>query len=107
MQTLIASRKPDATSPLPAPLPPAAALLLQCWLLSSWHQQAAFVLAVNTASFFLQMSERRPNLVRYVPEFYLTSILDMVGDGGRGGCVCVCRVGARLVVMGRGDGAEP
>ena len=107
MQTLIASRKPDATSPLPAPLPPAAALLLQCWLLSSWHQQAAFVLAVNTSTQLQGLSEQRPNLLRYVPEFYLTSILDMVGDGGRGGCVCVCRVGARLVVMGRGDGAEP
>ena len=60
----------------------------QCWLLSPWRQQAAFVLAVSTALLVSQVAEQRGGLLRYVPELYCSTILDMVrwwGVGSGGG----------------------
>ena len=64
----------------------------QCWLLSPWRQQAAFVLSVATAQLVEAVAEQRDGLLRYVPELYISSLLDMVGVGGgqRWWCVCVC-----------------
>lgn len=59
-----------AAFPLPRPL--------QCWLLSPWRQQGAFVLAVSTAQLVAAVSAQRHNLLRYVPELYCTTVLDMV-----------------------------
>lgn len=50
----------------------------QCWLLSPWRQQGAFVLAVSTAQLVAAVSAQRHNLLRYVPELYCTTVLDMV-----------------------------
>jgi hypothetical protein len=50
----------------------------QCWLLSSWRQQAAFVLCVSTAQLLKAVSARPGPLLRYVPEFYVSAMLDMV-----------------------------
>ncbi|KAL4425495.1 hypothetical protein ABPG75_009511 [Micractinium tetrahymenae] len=50
----------------------------QCWLLSPWRQQAAFVLAVGTAQLLEAVSEQRQGLLRYVPELYVSTCLDMV-----------------------------
>ena len=63
--------------PLPPP-PPAP----QCWLLSPWRQQGAFVLSVSTAQLVAAVSERRGGLLRYVPELYCTTVLDMVRLNG-------------------------
>lgn len=66
----------------------------QCWLLSPWRQQAAFVLAVSTAQLVDAVARQRPGgqLLRYVPELYIGAMLDMVrrmgggqGEGGRAG----------------------
>jgi hypothetical protein len=51
----------------------------QCWLLPPWRQQSAFVLCVSTAQLMGAVSRQRPGLLRYVPEFYVTSCLDTVG----------------------------
>jgi hypothetical protein len=51
----------------------------QCWLLPPWRQQSAFVLCVSTAQLMGAVSRQRPGLLRYVPEFYVTCCLDMVG----------------------------
>lgn len=52
----------------------------QCWLLSPWRQQAAFVLAVSTAQLVEAVSRQRSGgqLLRYVPELYVGAMLDMV-----------------------------
>ena len=55
----------------------------QCWLLPPWRQQGAFVLCVSTAQLMSEVSGQRPGLLRYVPELYVTSCLDMVGGWTR------------------------
>lgn len=50
----------------------------QCWLLSPWRQQAAFVLSVATCQLVAAVSQQRGHLLSFVPEFYVTAPLDMV-----------------------------
>lgn len=66
--TVLPSRR--ALGPLPSCHP-------QCWLLSPWRQQAAFVLAVDTARLLQRVSEHSQGLLRYVPELYVSACLDM------------------------------
>ncbi|KAL4860036.1 E3 ubiquitin-protein ligase RNF123 [Chlorella vulgaris] len=50
----------------------------QCWLLAPWRQQTAFVLSVAAAQLVAAVAARPGALLRYVPEFYISSLLDMV-----------------------------
>jgi hypothetical protein len=53
----------------------------QCWLLAPWRQQTAFVLSVAAAQLVAAVAARPGALLRYVPEFYISSLLDMVRGG--------------------------
>ena len=51
----------------------------QGWLLEGWKQEAAMGLAVTVCRLMQTAGEAREGLLRYAPEFYLETTLDMVG----------------------------